>query len=173
MQKIKLAVIGLILLASCSVHAQISVNLNIGSQPAWGPSGYSEVDYYYLPDVESYYDIRASQFIFLSNGRWIRSRSLPRRYRNYNLYNGYKVVLNDYHGSRPYGDYREHKVKYYKGYRNERQRNIGEGNHNNHENHGNSGNHENNGNHGNSDNHGNNGNHNEGGGHKGGKENKR
>lgn len=161
MKKIKLVLIGLILIASCSIHAQISVNLNIGNQPEWGPSGYSDVDYYYLPDVESYYDIRASQFIFLSNGRWIRSGSLPMRYRNYNLYSGYKVVLNDFHGSRPYADYRVHKVKYYKGYRNEPQRNIGNGNHNNHENHGNSGNPSNNGNH------------NHGDGHKGRKENKK
>lgn len=161
MQKTKLIAIGLILLASFSMHAQISINLHVGSQPEWGPSGYSNVDYYYLPDVESYYDIRASQFIFLSYGRWVRSRSLPVRYRNYNLYNGYKVVLNDYHGSRPYANYRVHKVKYYKGYRNEPQRNIGNGNHNHHENFGNSGNHSNNGNH------------NQGGGHKGRKENKK
>ena len=134
MKQIRLALIGLMLIVSCSVKAQVSVNINIGREPAWGPSGYSDVEYYYLPDVESYYDIRASQFIFLSNGRWIRSRYLPARYRNYNLYNGYKVVLNDFHGSRPYADYRVHRVKYYKGYRKESQRNIGNGtkNYNNH-----------------------------------------
>lgn len=166
MHKIKLVAIGLILLASFSMQAQISINLHIGRQPEWGPSGYSDVDYYYLPDVESYYDIRASQFIFLSNGRWIRSRSLPARYRNYNLYNGYKVVLNDYHGSRPYADYRVHKVKYYKGYRNEPQRNIGKrnGNRNNQEIRGNSRNHGNNENYGN---------YNQVGGYKGGKDNKK
>lgn len=157
MQKTKLIAIGLILLASFSMHAQISINLHVGSQPEWGPSGYSNVDYYYLPDVESYYDIRASQFIFLSYGRWVRSRSLPVRYRNYNLYNGYKVVLNDYHGSRPYANYRVHKVKYYKGYRNEPQRNIGNrnGNRNNQEIRANSGNHGNNRYNGNRTNNGN------------------
>lgn len=158
MKKAQLAVLGLILIAACSIQAQISVNLNIGNQPAWGPSGYSDVDYYYLPDVESYYDIRNSQFIFFSNGSWIRSKSLPMRYRNYNLYSGYKVVLNDFHGSRPYADYRIHKVKYYKGYRNGPQRNIGHGN----------GNHANN-----HRNHDNSGNHNEGGRRKGEKENKK
>jgi hypothetical protein len=40
------------------------------------------------------------------------------------LYNGYKVVLNDYHGSSPYVHYREHKAKYYKGYHNEHQENY-------------------------------------------------
>jgi hypothetical protein len=43
-----------------------------------------------LPDIEAYYDIRATQFIYFGGGRWIRSRNLPNQYRNYNLYNGYK-----------------------------------------------------------------------------------
>jgi hypothetical protein len=33
------------------MHSQVSVNVNIGSPPLWGPSGYSNIDYYYLPDV--------------------------------------------------------------------------------------------------------------------------
>src|SRR5687767_6440567 len=117
MKTLKLIAVGIIFLVSSSIHAQVSVNVNIGSPPSWGPVGYSNVDYYYLPDVEAYYDIRATQFIFFSDGRWIRSRYLPRQYRNYDLYSGYKVVLNDYHGSRPYSNFKNHKVKYHKGYR--------------------------------------------------------
>lgn len=116
MKALKLITLALFFFASTTNHAQVSINVNFGTPPQWGPVGYSEVSYYYLPDVESYYDIRQEQFIFLSNGVWIRSHNLPNRYRNYNLYNGYKVVLNDYHGTRPYGHYKEHKVKYYKGY---------------------------------------------------------
>ncbi|WP_316820976.1 hypothetical protein [Pedobacter gandavensis] len=74
--------------------AQISVNINIGSQPLWGPVGYDHAEYYYLPDVESYYYVPKRQFVYLDRGRWIFSKSLPSRYRNYDLYNGYKVVLN-------------------------------------------------------------------------------
>lgn len=159
MKTLKLIALALFLFASTSNHAQVSISVNLGSPPQWGPVGYSEVSYYYIPDVQSYYDIRAQQFIFLSNGVWIRSHSLPYRYRNYDLYNGYKVVLNDYHGSSPYVHYKEHKVKYYKGYHNGHQENYrtasnynkhDNGNHNN-ENHGN-------GNNGNGNNgHGNNG----------------
>lgn len=116
MKTLKLIALALFLLASTANHAQVSVSVNIGTPPQWGPVGYAQVSYYYLPDIETYYDIRAQQFIFISNGVWIRSHSLPYRYRNYNLYNGYKVVLNDYRGSAPYVHYREHKVKYYKGY---------------------------------------------------------
>jgi len=125
MKTLKLIVAAIILLAASSTQAQVSVNINIGTPPQWGPVGYSEVEYYYLPDIEAYYDIRTTQFIYFGEGRWIRSNYLPRQYRNYDLYGGYKVVLNDYHGSKPYSYYRKHKAKYYKGYRNGPQRTIG------------------------------------------------
>lgn len=126
MKTLKLIAVGIILLVSTNtMQAQVSVNVNLGSPPAWGPAGYSAVDYYYLPDVQSYYDIKAKQFIYLGGGKWIRSRNLPTQYRNYDLYNGYKVVLNDYHGSRPYSNFKNHKVKYHKGYKGSHQRTIG------------------------------------------------
>ena len=125
MKSYKLLSLGVLIFMSQSLQSQVSVNVNIGSPPAWGPVGYTEVNYYYLPDIEAYYDVRASQFIFLGNGRWIHSRYLPRQYRNYDLYHGYKVVLNDYRGSTPYEFYDNHKVKYYKGYHGEPQRMVG------------------------------------------------
>jgi hypothetical protein len=145
MKTLKLIALGIILFASSAIHAQVSVNVNLGSPPAWGPVGYSNVDYYYLPDVEAYYDIRATQFIYLNGGTWTRSRYLPGPYRNYNLYNGYKVVLNDYHGSRPYSNFKSHKVKYYKGYKGKPQKSIGSNRKNDkkYENHGANGNHNN------------------------------
>jgi hypothetical protein len=125
MKTLKLIVVGIILLVTSSTQAQVSVNVQIGSPPAWGPSGYSSVDFYYLPDIQVYYDIRLAQFIYFDRGRWIRSRYLPRPYRNYDLYNGYKVVLTDYHGTRPYTYFNNHKMKYYKGYKGSPQRAIG------------------------------------------------
>jgi len=92
-------------------NAQVSLNINIGSQPLWGPTGYDHVDYYYLPDVESYYSVPKQQFVYLNNGNWVFNNSLPSRYSNYNLYNGYKVVVN---GDRPYLNFNNHKVKYVK-----------------------------------------------------------
>lgn len=126
MKTLKLIAVAIILLVSTNtMQAQVSVNVNLGTPPAWGPAGYSAVDYYYLPDVQSYYDIKAKQFIYLGNGQWVRSRNLPTQYRNYDLYNGYKVVLNDYHGSRPYSNFNNHKVKYFKGYKGKPQKSIG------------------------------------------------
>jgi hypothetical protein len=158
MKTLKMITLGMLLFfASNSINAQVSINVNLGLQPSWGPVGYSSVDYYYIPDVQAYYDVRATQFIFLSNGAWIRSSYLPRQYRNYDLNSGYKVVLNDYHGSRPYTNYRYDKVKYYKGYKGRPQQSLGNRNrgNDNHENYKNNGNHNN---HGNSNGHGNKGN---------------
>ncbi len=130
MKTLKLIAIGILFSISATISAQVSVNVNIGSPPAWGPVGYSNVEYYYLPDIEAYYDIRNSQFIYFNHGEWYRHRYLPNQYRNYDLYKGYKVVLNDYHGSKPYSYFKNHKVKYYKGYKGSPQRIIGNRNDN-------------------------------------------
>ncbi|MEH3115237.1 hypothetical protein [Pedobacter terrae] len=79
---------------SIPVKAQLNVNVNINAQPLWGPIGYDHVDYYYLPDVESYYNVPQKRFIYLSGNQWVFANSLPSKYRNYDLYNGYKVVIN-------------------------------------------------------------------------------
>jgi len=94
MKRIFITLLVAIGLISFRSSAQVSINVNIGSQPLWGPVGYDHVDYYYLPDVESYYYVPKRQFIYLDNGRWNFSLSLPSRYRGYDLYNGYKVVIN-------------------------------------------------------------------------------
>lgn len=112
MKTIQLLIAGFFILMSSVSNAQVSVNFNIGSRPNWGPAGFTEVNYYYLPDIQTYYDLRTSNFIYVNNGRWIRSRNLPIRYRNYDLYNGYKVVLTDYNGNRPYQHFNKHKLKY-------------------------------------------------------------
>lgn len=97
--------------------AQISVNINIGVQPEWGPSGYDYVDYYYLPDIETYYYVPQHQFVYFSNNRWVFSASLPPMYSNYDLYSGYKVVVNK---PRAYRYFDDHRVRYarFKNYNN-------------------------------------------------------
>lgn len=97
-----------------SAQAQISLNVNIGSQPAWGPVGYDYVENYYLPDIDVYYDVPNRQYVYLNNNAWVRSRALPARYSNYNIYNGYKVVINE---SRPWNRADVYRTKYvgYKG----------------------------------------------------------
>ncbi len=125
MKTLKLFLFVTALFLAAATQAQVSVNVNIGSPPMWGPAGYSEVQYYYLPDVEAYYDVPSSNFIYLERGIWVHRTYLPKRYRNYDLYNGYKVVMTDYHGNTPYIHYKEYKHKYAKGYHGPSQKNIG------------------------------------------------
>ena len=125
MKTFKLIIFGILFFLSCAASAQVSVNVNIGSPPLWGPVGYSEARYYYLPDVECYYDIESSMFIYYGGGVWIRRGHLPKRYRNYDLYSGYKVVMMDYHGNEPYLNFNTYKIKYAKGYKGGAQKTIG------------------------------------------------
>ncbi|MDP5200279.1 hypothetical protein [Flavobacterium sp. DG2-3] len=126
MKTLKYFLIGILFLSFSYTQAQVSVNVNIGTPPAWGPAGYSDVRYYYLPDLETYYDVSTSNYVYLNNGQWVRTRSLPSAYRNYDLYNEYKVVLTDYRGDRPYDSFKSHKVKYGKGYKGKPQKTIGQ-----------------------------------------------
>lgn len=103
-----------LLLSMYSSRAQVNVSVNIGSQPLWGPSGYDVVEYYYLPDLQMYYYVPSHQFVYLNGNNWVFVRNLPARYRAYDLYSGYKVVINE---PKPYLHFNDHKVKYatYKG----------------------------------------------------------
>jgi len=117
---------GLVLILASAAQAQISFNMTI-APPPWGPVGYNQVQYYYLPDVESYYDVQSSMFIYYAGGTWVHRSYLPPRYKNYDLYGGYKVVMTDYHGNTPYTHFKEHKTKYGKNYYHGKpQRTIGE-----------------------------------------------
>lgn len=116
----------MVLFTASAIQAQVSVNVHVGTPPPWGPFGYNNVRYYYLPDVEAYYDIQSSMFIYNNRGAWVHRAHLPSRYRNYDLYGGYKVVMSDYRGDVPYAYYNEHRAKYARGYHGEPQRTIGE-----------------------------------------------
>ena len=158
--------------------AQLRIHVNIGSQPAWGPVGYSHADYYYMPDIDAYYDIPAHQYIYFDNNAWVRGAYLPERYGDYDIYHGYKVVVNqrnpwergDFYRTR-YASYRgRHDQGVIRDSRDERYRNHwnGDAGHYDHCNHGGRGNqfHRDNGNHGGDQGRGHgNGNH---GGHGGG-----
>ncbi|MFT4094488.1 MAG: hypothetical protein QM640_12690 [Niabella sp.] len=109
----KLIIASLILVSLAlgqNVHAQVRVSINIGSQPAWGPTGYDYARYYYLPEANVYYDITRARFIYLSGNRWIYATSLPPSYGRFDLYNTYKVVVNRNYA--PYRDNRRDRVNY-------------------------------------------------------------
>jgi hypothetical protein len=101
---------------NAEAQVRVNVNINIGSQPVWGPVGYDHVDYYYLPDIETYYYVPTRQFIYISGGNWVFAYGLPPVYRHYDLYHGYKVVINR---PRAYLYHDSYRIKYkkFKGYR--------------------------------------------------------
>lgn len=101
----------MVLTLHAAAQAQVSLNVNLGSQPAWGPTGYNRVENYYLPDIESYYDVNSNKFTYLDNNRWITSSDLPPRYSSYDLYSGYKVVVNR---PKPYLNFSRDRVTYVK-----------------------------------------------------------
>lgn len=108
-----------LMFAASSIQAQVSVgtNINVGNQPAWGPAGHNYAEYYYIPDIETYYHVPRKQFVYLYGDRWIYSAVLPPAHAQYDLYSGYKVVLKE---PKAYKYFNSHKVKYakYKGYKN-------------------------------------------------------
>ena len=126
MKSLKSILVGVLFYIAIASQAQIVVNVSIGEAPQWGPAGYTNVRYYYLPDIEVYYDIQSSMYIYIDNSVWIRRHYLPVRFKGYDLYGGYKVVMQNYYGNFPYRHFNEHKIKYAKGYRGKNQKNIGQ-----------------------------------------------
>ncbi|RZJ70046.1 hypothetical protein [Flavobacterium sp.] len=98
-----------------SADAQVSVNVNVGTPPVWAPATPAGVEYYYIPDIDSYYDIRTTEYIYPTNGRWIRSRALPSAYRTYRPSAPRTVIVNNYHGRSPWVTHKTYKVKKVKG----------------------------------------------------------
>jgi len=95
-------------------HAQMNNGNNIITQPLWGPVGYDYVEYYYIPDIDAYYNVPGAQYVYLEKKHWMMVKDLPMRYKNFNFYGAHKVVMNE---PKPYMNYRANKIKYaeYKG----------------------------------------------------------
>lgn len=118
MKTFQTLLIAIAFIATGSTQAQVSVglNVNIGSPPAWAPPPpvHTEVRYYYLPEIQTYYDVNTRHYIYLDRGRWARRTYLPVAYRDYNLYRGPKVVVENYYGATPYTYYKPARVKHYR-----------------------------------------------------------
>lgn len=113
MKKLSIALFAVML--SFAAGAQVKLSVNINLQPDWGPVGYDHVDYYYLPDIDCYYDVPNHQYVYHSGNTWQRAAKLPARYGYYDVYKSYKVVVNQ---PKPYLHNNIYKAKYasYKGH---------------------------------------------------------
>src|SRR6476619_1014418 len=115
LQKFLLAAFAFV--AFSTAQAQVKTTVTI---PDWGVAGHNDATYYYIPDIETYYDIHTGNYVYMQDGKWVKTTTLPVAYKDYDLYDGYKVVLND--PKEPYGDFDAMKIKYAKGFKGDPQK---------------------------------------------------
>jgi hypothetical protein len=93
------AVIILVSLSGCTTPYMVSHNPHSEYMPppSWAQDFDTEypVNYYYLPDIECYYDLRNREFVYMESGNWRFSASLPSIYASFNLNNCFVVKLNN------------------------------------------------------------------------------
>lgn len=109
MRKLFILILVFFLASTLSAQVSFGISLNLNSQPAWGPTGYDYVENYYLPDVDIYYNVPTNRYYYYDGRSWRYSMNLPSRYRNYDLYNSYKVVVNE---RSPWRNHNSYKNKY-------------------------------------------------------------
>lgn len=114
MKKIFFLTLAFALFAILPSNGQVSVNVNFGTPPAWAPANRVQSQYYYLPEIDTYYDVPQQQYIYVEKAKWKRSKYLPKKYKSYNLRRGNIVYLTDYRGNSPYYFHKKHRSRYYR-----------------------------------------------------------
>lgn len=125
MKSLKVLLSAMILFVAFSVQAQIETKKTTTvttTLPDWGVAGMDNARYYYIPDIETYYDVRGRNFVYMQDGNWVKTTDLPVVYKDYDLYDGYKVVLTG--DTEPYGAFDKMKVKYKKGFKGDPQKTV-------------------------------------------------
>lgn len=113
MKNLQIILAAFIIFFTFESNAQISINVNLGSRPQYHDRYENQVRYYFLPEIEAYFDIQAGIYIFNGSRGWVRSNYLPEYCSNYDVNRGYRVALT-YIGNTPYSDFNFHKQKYYR-----------------------------------------------------------
>jgi hypothetical protein len=84
-----------ILATAPAAQAQVNVNVNVG-RPAWGPAAPQGTQFYYIPEIDGYYDLYAQQYIVYRDGRWMPVTVVN----GYDPYQFHPVVLEYLHRDR-------------------------------------------------------------------------
>jgi hypothetical protein len=62
--------------------------------PDWAPAETSsEVRYYFIPEIDVYYDAFVGEYVYWNGSLWVYSARLPRAYARYDLYDANIVLL--------------------------------------------------------------------------------
>jgi hypothetical protein len=96
--------------------------------PSWAPpyEYQDRVRYYYIPDMQCYYDVYSSQYVYYDGYVWIHNSFPPPAYSGYDMNTGYVVVLN-YNVSDPWMNNNTYVTNYPRGYYNNPSYNGGNG----------------------------------------------
>jgi hypothetical protein len=107
----------LIVLVSINTSkAQVSFSVHIGTPPVWAPPAYAHtVRYYYIPEMDCYYDASRSGYYYNNGGSWVFSAYAPAAYRGYDVGRFHHIVVN-YNGNRPYDYFRGQRYAYVQRY---------------------------------------------------------
>jgi hypothetical protein len=82
------------------------------------------VRYYYYPNLQAYYDICTSLYIYRKEGEWITADYMPSNYRGYCIYNNNYVLIDGFTEDNPYTLISEHKKQYPANYSRKRKKEI-------------------------------------------------
>ena len=98
----------LALLAAPTARAQVRLNVNIGA-PNWGPRVPYGTQYYYIPEIDGYYDLYAQQYLVCEDGYWVPLQALY----GYDPYLFHPVAIS-YRGREPWcqRNYYHHRYAY-------------------------------------------------------------
>ena len=70
MKTIKLVIAGMVLILSGALQTtQAQVSVTVGTPPPWGPAEAPGIRFYYLPDIEVYFDVNTGEYVYLSGGK--------------------------------------------------------------------------------------------------------
>ena len=95
------ALFGLLVLGSApAAQAQVRVGVQLGA-PVWGPPVGPNMQYYYIPELDAYYDLYNQSYLFFDGYNWVSSYALPPAYAGLNPYQFHPVPL-AYVGPQPW-----------------------------------------------------------------------
>jgi len=104
------------LFSGCDLYTYVTPSAQVSySNPSWAPPYVSGVRYYYLPDIEAYYDLTTQEFVYLDNGQWSYSQNLPDIYAGFDLNTCFTVAI-DFNTYQPWMHqqyYVSHYPRYY------------------------------------------------------------
>jgi hypothetical protein len=92
---------GFLFMAALGIQNRVAAQVDpyqppvVVTPPDWAPpyENPSTIQYYYIPDIECYYDVWNHEFAYMEYGRWVFSPVLPPMYASYDLIHGHVVIL--------------------------------------------------------------------------------